>query len=288
MNSKILIGSSLAFIAIVGTITIILLEVNDDSLTIEYINELEKQQSAYPVKNIFTSDNISFLENWCTDNKGFWEESGSNREECMFETRTQYHLASAILDDLQRPEIIGKSTQEICRFLALKCFSNSSFDGHYQLDSGKTFVDYDYKGIPYRFNVSDENNITFTMNDSQESFNLSENTTLEDEFKIMVKTGYEYYQLGDRIAISGMVRDNHHMLSQTTFEHPVTIQIITNGELVEIAQLNIREDGQFHYIVNTGGHIWTQGEYEIRTTYDIYTATTTFDMDEESRNLLEK
>ncbi|MCV0367561.1 MAG: hypothetical protein K5798_09920 [Nitrosopumilus sp.] len=287
MNSKIFVGVSLAIIALVGTITIILLENNGDSLTAEEINELEKQQSAYPGKSTFVGGNMQFLEEWCADNKGFWKEVSADRGECGFETRTQYHLASAVLDDLQQPEITGKPAQEICRFLALKCFSNSSFDGYYEINTGKTFVTYDYKGVEYRFDISDEDNITFTMNNSQESFSLHESTTLDAEFSIQVKTGYGYYQLGDKIAISGTVRDNHHILSQATFEHPVTIQIITNGELLEVAQLDIREDGQFQHIINTGGHVWKSGEYTIKTTYDIYTATTTFDMGEESRNLLE-
>lgn len=175
-----------------------------------------------------------------------------DKGEHMFETQTRYNLASAILNDLQQPEIGGKSAQENCRFLALKCFfSNSLFDGYYQLDSGKTFVNHDYKGILYRFDVSDEGNITFMMNDSQESLNLSENTTLDDEFKILVKTGYDYYQLGSKIAVSWMVGDVHPMSSQTIFEHPVNIQIITNGKLINVTQLEIRKDGQFQHIVNT-------------------------------------
>ena len=287
MTSKILIIASLGLIAMVGTIAIISLDDNADTLTSK-INELEKQQSAFPARHTFTGGDMQLLQDWCNENKGFWRDMGFDRGECMFETRTQYHLASAMLDDLQKPKITGKPAQEICRFLALKCFSNSSFDGYYQLDTGKTFVNYDYKGILYRFDVSDEDNITFTMNDFHESFNLSETTTLDDEFNILVKTGYDYYQLGDKIAISGMVRDNHHMLSESDFEYPVTIQIITNGELIEVAQLDVRKDGKFQYIVNTGGYVWKSGEYEIRTTYDIYTATTTFDMDKESRNLLVK
>ena len=220
MNSKILIVVSLAFVIIIGTITILSFVENDRSLTTEEINELERQQSAYPARSTFTGGDMMFLEDWCTNNKGFWRDMGLDRGECMFETRTQYHLASTILDDLQQPTVTGNPAQEICRFLALKCPQRASFDGYYQLNSGKTFVNYDYKGTMYGFDVSDEDNITFTVDNSHETFNLSEGTTLDDKFSIRVKTGYDYYTLGEKIGISGVVKDNHHVLSQATFEHP--------------------------------------------------------------------
>lgn len=287
MNSKIPISASLVFIAIIGTIALVLsLEENNPSLTAEEINELEKQQSAYLARSTFSGEDTVFLEDWCIDNKGFWRSMGLDRGECMFETRTQYNLAFSILTELVQPTITGKPAHEICRFLALKCPQHASFDGYYQSSSGLTFVTYEHKGTEYKFDVSDENNITFTINRSQESFNLSENATLEEKFSVQVKTGYDYYQLGDKITISGMVRDNHHMLSQTIFEHPVTIQIISDSVLTEVAQLDIREDGQFQYIVNTGGNVWKSGQYQVKTTYDTYTATTTFGMGNESRNLL--
>ena len=287
MNSKILIGISLALIIVVGSIAIFTFDVNDDSLTTAEIDRLEKEQNQFPVRASFTGGNMGFLEEWCANNEGFWTGAETvKRGECAFETRTQYHLASAVLDELQQPEITGETAQELCRFLALECFSNSSFDGYYQLSTGKTFVNYDYKGTLYKFDVSDENNITFTVDGSQESIVLSESKTLDDEFSIMVNTGYDYYQLGDKIAISGTVRDNHHILSQAKFDFPVIIQIITEGELKEVAQLELREDGRFQYIVNTDGLIWTPGKYKVMTTYDTYATTTTFDMGKESRNLI--
>ena len=184
-----------------------------------------------------------------------------------------------ILDDLEKPAISGKPAQEICRVLALECPQRASFDGHYQIDTGKTLVNYDYKGIMYRFDVSDEDQITFTVDDSHEQFNLSENATLEDEYNVSMKTGYDYYTLGEKIGISGTVRDNHRMLSETDFEHPVILQITADEIMVEIAQLEVLRDGKFTHIVNTGGHIWKPGEYEIRAAYDTYAATTTFGMD---------
>ncbi len=288
MKAKILIGIFLAFIVIGSTIIISLLEDGKNTLSTEEINELEKQQSAFPARHSFTAGDMMVLEDWCTDNKGLWKNMGRDKGECMFETKTQYHLASMILDELQQPTIEGKPAQEICRFLALKCPQRASFDGYYQLDTGRTFVNYDYKGVMYSFDVSDEVKITFTADNSSETFNLSESTTLEDEFSIRMKTGYDYYTLGEKVGISGMVRDNHRILSQTDFKYPVTLQIITDGTLVEVAQLEVLRDGKFQHVISTGGPLWSPGEYEIRTTYATYTATTTFEIEKESQRLLEK
>lgn len=296
INSKILIGAGVSAVVIILVIAILALEDKpQSSLSTEEINELEQgekligsRSNSIPFYGFESGGNMTVYEEWCTATKGFWEDIGLDKGECVFETRTQHRLAFSILTELLQPTITGKPAQEICRFLALNCPQQASFDGLYQLGSGITFVIYDHKGTEYKFDVSDEDNITFTKNRSQESFHLSENATFEEKFSIQVKTGYDYYTLGEKIAISGIVRDNHHILSQTIFEHPVTIQIIVDGVLVEVAQLDIREDGQFQYIVNTGGIIWKSGEYQIKTTYDIYTATTTFDMGKESRSLLEK
>ncbi|MCH9657594.1 hypothetical protein K0U27_02680 [archaeon] len=260
---------------------ITLFDDTNETLSAEEINELEKQQSAYPARHSFAGGDMMFLEEWCEINDGLWKSMGTDRGECMFETKTQYHLASMILDDLKKPEITGKSAQEICRFLALECPQRASFDGHYQVDTDRTLVNYEYKGTMYRFDVSDEHPITFTINDSQEQFDLSENATLEDEFNIKVKTGYDYYTLGEKIGISGIVRDNHRILSQTDFEHPIILQITRDDTLIEVAQLEILRDGKFQHIVNTGGHMWKSGEYQIKTTYDRYVAINTFDIDKE-------
>ena len=285
MKTKILTCICLTFAVIITISGIVMLSFESDKskLSDEEINKLEREQSAYSARHMFTGGDVMFLKKWCTDNKGFWRDMGLDRGECMFETKTQYHLASMLLDELQKPTVTGKPAQEICRFLALECPQRAAFDGHYQIETDRTFVNYNYKNTMYRFDVSDEDQITFTAGDSQEQFSISESTTLEDKFSIRVKTGYDYYTLGERIGINGRVSDNHQILSQTDFQHPVILQIITEESLVEVAQLEVLRDGQFKYIINTGGHAWKPGEYEIRTTYDTYTATATFDMDKETR-----
>ena len=282
MNSKFILGSGLVFVGII-TAFMVLSNENDDSLSAEEINELEKQQSAFPARATFTGGDMMFLENWCSDNKGLWQEMGLDMGECLFETRTQYHLASAILDELQLPTITGKPAQEICRFLNLQCPQRASFDGYFDIDSGKTFVNYEYKGVFYNFDVSDEEKITFRVDNSKESFNLSENATLFDDFSIRVKTGYDYYTIGEKIGVEGLVRDNHRLLSESVFEYPVILQITRDGVLIEVAQLDIRHDGQFQYVINTDGFVWKPGQYQIRTAYDTFTAITVFDLDAESR-----
>ena len=280
MNTKFLIIMALSVIAVVGGVLSIPVLTYDTNLK-EEINRLEQEQNQFAEVQTFTGfADMEFLEQWCTTNKGVWKGAKTvNRGECGFETKTQSLIAKANLEDIQRPKVTGYTAQQICDFFGMKCpFNRASFDGWYQLDTGRLIVNYEHKGVIYRFDVTDENNITFKQGDSEGFYILSDKTTLFDEYSIQVKTGYDIYELGEKIPIEGRIRDNNRILSEAVFEYPVTIQILTNGDLVEVAQLDIREDGVFQYIVNTAGHIWSAGEYEIKVNYDTYQATTTFEL----------
>ena len=79
---------------------------------------------------------------------------------------------------------------------------------------------------------------------------------------ISVESDDNNYYEGEIIKISGKINSN---ISQT----PVTLQIFTgNGDLVNIAQINISEDNTFLHSLLAKGPLWQkQGEYTIKASY---------------------
>ena len=78
---------------------------------------------------------------------------------------------------------------------------------------------------------------------------------------ISVETDEDNYDEGDTIVISGNI-------TTVIGETPVTLQIFTGGNLLEIAQLTVAQDGTFSHTVLAEGPLWkNQGEYVVRGLY---------------------
>ena len=81
------------------------------------------------------------------------------------------------------------------------------------------------------------------------------------ESLISVKTNSDSYKQGETIVISGEV-------STIITGTPVTIQIFSQGNLVDIAQITVAEDGSYSHTVIAEGPLWSKaGEYTVKTTF---------------------
>ena len=79
--------------------------------------------------------------------------------------------------------------------------------------------------------------------------------------KVCVAVSETNYEEGDTIIISGKVNP---IIGET----PLTMQIFFEGNLIEIAQLTIAQDGTFTDSVRAQGPLWgTEGNYTVRATY---------------------
>ena len=78
---------------------------------------------------------------------------------------------------------------------------------------------------------------------------------------ISVQTDDNHYDEGDTIVISGSV-------STVIGETPMTLQMFTEGNLVDISQIIIAQDGTYSHTVLAEGSLWNkQGEYMIKASY---------------------
>ena len=106
---------------------------------------------------------------------------------------------------------------------------------------------------------------------------------------ISVQTDNTTYDEGDTIVISGHVET---IIGQT----PVTLQLFKDGNMVEIAQMQISLDGNYSYTIIAEGTLWqNSGEYLVKVTYgekniaetsflytpdsEVLTTTDTFEVD---------
>jgi len=95
--------------------------------------------------------------------------------------------------------------------------------------------------------------------------------TAEAAESITIETSNDVYYSGDFVVVFGKV--------QTVFGNtPVTIKILQSGNIVQIAQLDIAQDGTFVKSFNASGPFWTtEGTYQITVQYSTLTAGTTFE-----------
>ena len=78
---------------------------------------------------------------------------------------------------------------------------------------------------------------------------------------ITVSTEQEIYQNGDIIVISGHVTT---IIGNT----PMTLQIFSEGDLVEIIQSTIAQDGTYSHAILAEGALWEEsGVYEVHAQY---------------------
>ena len=95
--------------------------------------------------------------------------------------------------------------------------------------------------------------------------------TAEAAESITVETSNDVYYSGDFVVVFGKV--------QTVFENtPITIQILNQGNIVGIAQIEVAQDGTYVTSFNASGPLWiNDGTYQISVAYSTTTAQTTFE-----------
>ena len=95
--------------------------------------------------------------------------------------------------------------------------------------------------------------------------------TVEAAESITVETSNDVYHSGDFVVVFGKV--------QTVFENtPITIQILNQGNIVGIAQIEVAQDGTYVTSFNASGPLWiNDGTYQISVAYSTTTAQTTFE-----------
>ena len=86
-------------------------------------------------------------------------------------------------------------------------------------------------------------------------------TVFASESLISVQTDDDNYDEGDTIVISGNI-------STIIGETPITLQLFSDGNMVEIAQIAVSLDGNYSYAIIAQGSMWVnQGEYVVKVTY---------------------
>jgi len=90
---------------------------------------------------------------------------------------------------------------------------------------------------------------------------ISTGVVFAQEPIISVQTDDNHYDEGDTIVISGQV-------NTVIFGTPATLQLFSEGNLVDIAQITIAEDGSYSHTVIAEGPLWKKvGDYVIRVSY---------------------
>jgi len=90
---------------------------------------------------------------------------------------------------------------------------------------------------------------------------ISVGTAFAQESLISVETNDKNYDEGDTIVISGKV-------STVIGGTPVTLQLFSQGNLVDIAQITVAQDGSYSHTVIAEGPLWKkQGNYTVRVSY---------------------
>ncbi|MFB5630309.1 MAG: PEFG-CTERM sorting domain-containing protein [Nitrosopumilaceae archaeon] len=86
-----------------------------------------------------------------------------------------------------------------------------------------------------------------------------------------VDTSQKAYEEGERIVVSGQV-------AAIIADTPVTLQIFHQGNLIDIAQVVVAQDGNYAHTFIAQGPLWQKdGEYTVRAFYGTATIETSFD-----------
>jgi hypothetical protein len=99
---------------------------------------------------------------------------------------------------------------------------------------------------------------------------ITTGTAFAQESLISVQTDDNHYDEGDTVVVSGNV--------QTVIgETPVILQLFTEGNLVDIAQLTVAQDGSFSKTFLAEGALWKKsGDYTIVASYQEHQIETGF------------
>ena len=92
-------------------------------------------------------------------------------------------------------------------------------------------------------------------------FLLGINTVYAQESQISVQTDDNNYDEGDTIIISGQITS---VIGGT----PITLQIFSEGNIVDIASVTVSHDGSYSHTIIAEGPLWKkQGDYTVRVSY---------------------
>ena len=95
-------------------------------------------------------------------------------------------------------------------------------------------------------------------------------TVFAQELLISIQTDDKNYDEGDTIVISGNVKT---VIGET----PIILQLFTEGNLVDIAQLTVAQDGSFTKTFLAEGALWKKsGEYTVVASYQEHQVETNF------------
>ena len=90
---------------------------------------------------------------------------------------------------------------------------------------------------------------------------ISTGSVFAQEPLISVQTDDNHYSEGDTVVVSGMV-------NTVIGEQPIILRLFTEGNLVDIAQLTVSQDGSFTKTFLAEGALWKKtGEYTIIASY---------------------
>jgi len=96
-------------------------------------------------------------------------------------------------------------------------------------------------------------------------------TVFAQDQLLFVETSENSYEEGERIVVSGNV-------TSIIAETPVTLQIFNQGNLVDIAQIEVAQDGNYAHTFIAMGPLWKKdGNYIIRALYGTTTIETSFE-----------
>ena len=102
------------------------------------------------------------------------------------------------------------------------------------------------------------------------SANIFFNPAFAQESLIFVQTNDRHYEEGDTIVISGQVTT---VIGSTS----ITLQLFTDGTLVDLVQIRVAQDGTYSHIILAEGPLWKyQGQYIVRASYGEHIAETEF------------
>ena len=92
---------------------------------------------------------------------------------------------------------------------------------------------------------------------------ISTGTVFAQESPISVQTDDNHYDEGDTIVISGNVEVPIEGVN-------VVLQLFTEGNMVEIAQITVAQDGSYSYTVLAEGPLWKKsGTYLVKASYEV-------------------
>lgn len=85
----------------------------------------------------------------------------------------------------------------------------------------------------------------------------------QTEELLTITTSENSYEEGDTVVVSGQVKS-------IIVDTPVTLQIFHEGNLVEIAQLTVAQDGKYTHTILAQGPLWQHdGTYTVRVSYGV-------------------